>query len=161
MNIPFLKKHADAVPAEANPFVSLQREVERVFSDFNRGWPGFTAEWPRMAVPRMDIVEKDGLIEMTAELPGLEEKDVEIEVNENILTIKGEKKTEREEKSDENRYLAERTYGAFTRAIELPEGVNADDVKATMAKGVLTVTVPKPAQLAKPEAKKIAIAASA
>lgn len=156
MNLPFLKKHVDA--GEANPFVSLQREVERVFSDFQRGWPSLSVEWPKVAVPRMDIVEKDGRIEMTAELPGLEEKDVEIEVNENVLTLKGEKKTEREEKEDGNRYLSERTYGAFTRAIELPEGVNPDEVKATMAKGVLTITIPKPVETARPQAKKITIA---
>lgn len=162
MNIPFLKKHTDVGPADANPFVSLQREVERVFSDFNRGWPGLASfDWPRVGVPRMDIVEKDGLIEMTAELPGLEEKDVEIEVNENVLTIRGEKKTEREEKQGENRFLSERTYGAFTRAIELPDGVDPNAVKATMDKGVLTITVPKPAEPARSKARKIAIGASA
>ncbi|RAH97870.1 heat-shock protein [Acuticoccus sediminis] len=146
-------------PADPNPFVSLQREVERVFSDFSRGWPTVSFDWPHAALPRMDIVEKDGYIIMTAELPGLEEKDVDIEVNQNILTIKGEKKTEREEKQDNNCYLSERTFGSFARAIELPEGVKADDVKASMAKGVLTITVPKPTEPRKPEAKKIAIQA--
>lgn len=161
MNLPFLKKHTDTVPADVNPFVSLQREVERVFSDFNRGWSGLSFDWPHVAVPRMDIAEKDGLIEMTAELPGLEEKDVDIEVHDNILTIRGEKKTEREVKEGENRYLSERTYGSFSRSIELPEGVKADDVKARMARGVLTITVPKPAELSRPEAKKIKIQANA
>ncbi|WP_108660148.1 Hsp20/alpha crystallin family protein [Acuticoccus kandeliae] len=161
MNLPFLKKNSDVVPGDANPFISLQREIERVFSDFNRGWPSVNFDWPRVAVPRMDIVEKDGRIEMTAELPGLEEKDVDIEVNDNILTIKGEKKTEREEKQGDNCYLTERSYGTFTRAIELPEGVDPNDVKASMAKGVLTITVPKPAKLAKASAKKIAIGPTA
>ncbi|MBJ3776601.1 Hsp20/alpha crystallin family protein [Acuticoccus mangrovi] len=161
MNLPFLRKHAEASPTDANPFVSLQREVERVFSDFHRGSPGVSFDWPKVAVPLMDIVEKDGRIEMTAELPGLEDKDVEIEVNENVLTIKGEKKTEREEKQDDNCFLSERAYGTFTRMIELPEGVDSDAVKATMAKGILTITVPKPAETPKPEAKKISIEGSA
>lgn len=161
MNVPFLKKHNDVAPAEQNPFVSLQREVERVFSDFQRGWPSLSFDWPRVAAPRMDIVEKDGHIEMTAELPGIEGKDVEIELNDNILTIRGEKKTERTDRQDDNCYLSERSYGSFTRAIELPEGVNGDEVKASMTKGILTITVPKPAGLAKPKARKIAISASA
>ncbi|MCF3934823.1 Hsp20/alpha crystallin family protein [Acuticoccus sp. M5D2P5] len=161
MNLPFLKKHTDAVPVNVSPFVSLQREVERVFSDFNRGWPSLSFDWPRVSVPRMDIVEKDGRIEMSAELPGLEDKDVQIEVSDNVLTIKGEKKTEREEKDSDNCYLSERTYGSFTRVIELPEGTKAEDVKAKMAKGVLTITIPKPAEFAKSSSKKIAIETSA
>jgi HSP20 family protein len=108
--------------------------------------------------PRMDVTEKNGIIEITAELPGLEEKDVEITLVDDVLTLKGEKKTEREEKS-ENRYLVERSYGAFSRSIELPEGVKPEDIKASMSKGVLTVTLPKPAQ-AVPEGRKIEIQGS-
>lgn len=152
----FGDKRGELARTDANPFASLQREIDRVFSDFTRGWPVFSGV---DLAPRMDVAEKDGRIEITAELPGLEEKDVEITIIDNVLTMKGEKKAEKEEKG-ENRYLVERSYGAFSRSIELPEGVKPEDITASMAKGVLTVTLPKPPE-AKPAAKKIAIQAAA
>jgi HSP20 family protein len=84
-------------------------------------------------------------LEITAELPGLEEKDVTIEVVDNVLTINGDKNVETGEET-ENRHMVERSYGAFSRSVELPAGVKPEDVTASLAKGVLTVTVPKPAQ---------------
>jgi HSP20 family protein len=92
----------------------------------------------------MDVTETDKEIEITAELPGLEEKDVEVNVADNVLTIRGEKKAEKEEKS-KNYQIVERSYGAFARTVELPDGVDPAAVKASIAKGVLKVTVPKPA----------------
>ena len=94
-------------------------------------------------MPRMDVSETDKEIEVTAELPGLEEKDIQLNFADNVLTIRGEKKNEREEK-EKDYHLIERSYGSFTRAVQLPAGVNADDIKAVMSKGVLKVTVPKP-----------------
>jgi len=82
------------------------------------------------------------LTELTAELPGVDEKDVQVTLEDNILTIKGEKRTEREEKKG-GYHLAERSYGAFQRAFEVPASVAADKVDATFAKGVLKVTLPK------------------
>lgn len=130
----------------ANPFVSLQREVERVFDDFTRGFPSLTSFGNNggSLMPSIDVTETDKEIEITAELPGLEEKDVQINVADNVLTIRGEKKAEKEEK-DKNYRLIERSYGSFERSLELPAGVNADAIKASIAKGVLKVTVPKPA----------------
>jgi HSP20 family protein len=126
-----------------NLFTSLQREIDRVFDDFTRGWPSL-----RMAntdlTPRMDIAETDKDIEITAELPGLEEKDIQVNIADNVLTIKGEKKAEKEEK-DKNYHVVERSYGSFYRALNLPTGINADAIKANLANGVLKVTVPKPA----------------
>ena len=95
-------------------------------------------------MPVTDVTETDKEIEISAELPGLEEKDLQINLSDNVLTIKGEKKAEKERKEIDFR-MVERSYGAFERTIELPEGVNPDSIKATIAKGVLTVTVPKPA----------------
>ena len=105
-------------------------------------------------VPTMDVAETDKDIEITAELPGLEEKDVQINVADNVLTIRGEKKAEKEEK-EKNYRLVERSYGSFERSLELPKGVNLDAIKATIDKGVLKVTVPKPApaQVKKVEVK--------
>ena len=105
----------------------------------------------------MDVTETDKQIEITAELPGLEEKDVQINLADNVLTIRGEKKAEKEEK-DKTYRLVERSYGSFVRSLELPQGVNADAIKASIDKGVLTVTVPKPAPA---QAKKIEVKAAA
>jgi HSP20 family protein len=137
-----------------NPFLSLQREVEQLFDDFSRGWP--TAGNGQLA-PSTDVTENDKEIQITAELPGLEEKDVQINVADNVLIIKGEKKSEKEEK-DKNYRLVERSYGSFSRSVELPAGVNPDSIKATIAKGVLTVVVPKPAPA---QVKKIDVKAAA
>jgi HSP20 family protein len=101
----------------------------------------------------MDVTETAKEIEITAELPGLEEKDVQINVADNVLTIRGEKKAEKEEK-EKNYRLVERSYGAFERTLELPEGVNADAIKANIAKGVLKVIIPKPEPA---QAKKIEV----
>jgi HSP20 family protein len=100
----------------------------------------------------MDVVERDNEIEITAELPGLEEKDVDVSMNDGVLTIRGEKKLEKEEKGA-TRHVYERSYGSFSRSIELPN-VKPEDVKAALEKGVLKVTFPKPVQK-KPEARKI------
>jgi len=142
-----------------NPFVSLQNEIDRLFDDFTRGFPSLSMGNGGMTamVPTMDVAETDKEIEITAELPGLEEKDVQINVADNILTIRGEKKAEKEQK-DKNYRMVERSYGAFERSLELPEGVNADAIKASIDKGVLKVTVlkPAPAQVKKIEVKSAA-----
>ena len=105
----------------------------------------------------MDVSETDKEIEITAELPGLEEKDVQINVSDNILTIRGEKKAEKEQK-DKNYRLVERSYGSFERSLELPDDVNADGIKASIDKGVLKVVVPKPAPA---QSKKIEVKSAA
>lgn len=108
--------------------------------------------------PAIDLAEKDKEYEITAELPGLDEKDVEIKLSNHSLTIKGEKKEEREEKQKDY-YLSERRYGSFHRSFQLPEGVDADKIEATFAKGVLTVRLPKTVEAQKAE-KKISIKAA-
>jgi len=144
----------------AEPFTSLQREIDRLFDDFTRGWP--TMGWPaadRTAelMPSMDVAETDKEIEITAELPGLEEKDVQVNVADNVLTIKGEKKSEKEQKEKDYR-MFERSYGSFSRTLELPAGINPDNIKASLANGVLKVTVPKPAPA---QVKKVEVKAAA
>jgi len=124
-------------------FMSLQREIDRLFDDFSRGFPTITGNDATALMPNMDVTETDKEIEITAELPGLEEKDVQVNVADNVLTIRGEKKAEKEQ-TDKNYRLVERSYGSFERTLELPEGVNADAIKANISKGVLKVTVPKP-----------------
>lgn len=125
---------------DTNPFSFLQQEIDRLFDGVSRTIPGFTTS----TMPSMDISETDKAIEITAELPGLERKDVELNVTDNLLTIRGEKKNEREEKNKDY-HLVERSYGSFSRSVELPAGVKVEDITAEIANGVLTVTVQKPA----------------
>jgi HSP20 family protein len=138
----------------SNPFSALQQEIARLFEGFSRGFSGFPA---REMMPSMDLSETDKEIEITAGLPGLEEKDIQLNVADNVLTIRGEKKNEREE-TKKDYHLVERSYGSFTRAVQLPDGVNADGIKAVMLKGILKITVPKPAPA---QSKKIDIKAAA
>ena len=140
-----------------SPFVSLQREIDRLFADFTRGFPAFTGNGATALLPSMDVSETDKEIEITAELPGLEEKDVQINLADNLLTIRGEKKAEKEQK-EKNYRLVERSYGSFERTLELPEGVSSDAIKANITKGVLKVTIPKPAPA---QAKKIEVKSAA
>ena len=92
--------------------------------------------------PRIDVKESEAAYEISAELPGLEEKDVEITVADGILTLKGEKSAEKEEQ-DDNYYRKERVYGSFERSFRLPDEVEADKVEANFKNGVLTVGLPK------------------
>jgi HSP20 family protein len=126
-----------------NPFQFLQTEIDKLFDNFGKGLPAWRGT---DLTPSMDVTETEKEIEVTAELPGLEEKDVEISVADGLLTIRGEKKSERQERpKDKDYWLVERSFGSFSRQLTLPEGINPDDIKATIAKGILTVKVPKPA----------------
>ncbi len=139
-------KPASPAPAPSrrlSPFDILQNEIDRVFDTFN----GFSA-WPatfldRTFIPSMEVTETDSAIEVTTELPGIDEKDVEISVADGMLTIRGEKKFEKDEKK-KNYRLVERSYGSFERAVAVPQGVDAAKIKAKMTKGVLKVEIPKP-----------------
>jgi HSP20 family protein len=140
--------------AEAGPFSALHREIDRLFEDFTSGFPSFGKF---DLLPSMDVTETDKEIEVTAELPGLEEKDVEINYADGTLTIRGEKKAEKEEKN-KTRHVIERSYGSFARTLELPAGVDPSKIKASISKGVLKVTVEKPAAK---EVKKIDVKTAA
>lgn len=143
------------------PFESLRREVDRLFEDFGRGFwrPPFGRSlfdiepfvqqefaWPK--TPAVDIVENDDAFLVSAEVPGLEEKDIDVSVTDGMLTIKGEKHEEREEKK-KGYHLRERSFGSFERRFRLPEDVDADRIDASFAKGVLKVTLPKKRQARK------------
>ena len=160
-----------AKPREWRPFESLRREVDRLFDEFDTsawrypfGGSAFDVEplWrrglPRAALPAIDIAKKDGGYEITAEVPGMDESNIEVKVAGGALTIKGEKKEETEKK-EKDFYLSERRYGAFERTFRVPEGVDADKIEASFKKGVLKITLPKSAEAAKNE-KKIAIKAA-
>jgi HSP20 family protein len=127
-----------------NPVAALQRDINRMFDSFWRRFEAPAGWQPHagLATPQVDVAETDSAIEVTAELPGLDEKDIELSVTDDALTLKGEKKHEREEKK-KGYYLSERSYGSFYRTIPLPAGIDTDKVNAVFKKGVLTVTLPK------------------
>jgi HSP20 family protein len=129
---------------EENPVFSLQRDVNRIFEDFWKRFDqpfGAFGRWDAGG-PRADIAETESALEVSVELPGLDQKDVDVSLTDSALTIKGERKSERDE-SKKGYHLAERSYGSFYRSIPLPSGVDADKVNAEFKNGVLTVTLPK------------------
>jgi HSP20 family protein len=133
---------------------ALQREVDRVFDDFGR--IDFSRAGAGALTPRLDVSETDKQYVIEAELPGVDIKDVDVSLDGDILTIRGEKKTDREDKSKDF-HLVERSYGTFERSIALPFAADAKKISATFEKGVLRVTAPMPAE-AKTEKKKIEVA---
>jgi HSP20 family protein len=143
-----------SVSPAINPFGSLQREIDRLFEDFTRGIEVASQAQVNL-VPSIDVTETDKEIVITAEMPGLERKDVDISVEDNVLTIRGEKKIEsQKDDKDKNYHLSERSYGMFYRMLQLPAGVDPSKIQATMSNGVLKITIPKPARS---EAKKIEV----
>ena len=142
---------------EANPFVTLHREMNRLFDDAFRGFDLAPFEFGRrfgrsLGWPNIEVSETDKEVKVTAELPGLEEKDVEVELANGVLVIKGEKKTETE---DKDRLFSERYYGRLERRIPV-EDIEEDKVNAAFRNGVLTVTMPKSAQTQR-QVKRIAV----
>ena len=136
-----------------DPFGSLFREVQKTFEDFSRRSPlaGFG---PDTLAPKIDVAEGKDAIDLTAELPGVDEKDVEVTLVEGALTIRGEKKTERDEKDkDKNWHVMERSYGSFSRTISLPFDTDPAKVEAKFDKGVLRIHLPKPVEVAKKQQK--------
>ena len=143
---------------------SLQGEMNRLFSTFfdtptTRGGNGGGTAASRRWLPAMDLVETGEHFVLKADLPGISENDVNIEVENNVLTVSGERKTEHEEKH-EGYYRLERATGAFSRSLTLPEGIEADAVSATFDNGVLEVRIPKPVQ-AEPQRVQIAVGGGA
>jgi HSP20 family protein len=120
-------------------FTPLQRELNRVLDDLGEGWEAFSSL--RMA-PSMDIVESKKGLEITLELPGLTRDELTITVDEDLLTVSGEKKSKHEAKKHGARVL-ERSYGEFSRSIYLPRSVDGGKIKATMADGVLKILAPR------------------
>ncbi|MCK5273518.1 MAG: Hsp20/alpha crystallin family protein [Alphaproteobacteria bacterium] len=157
------------VPAPFESLTGLRDEMNHLFDEFFTGFerrapslfrayePGWLLGGRRGELtPAVDVAEDDKAVTLTAELPGMKEEDVEVVLRDDMLTVKGEKKSEREEKK-ENYHLTERRYGAFERTFRLPETADADKIKAAIEDGVLTVTVPKKAEAKVKAEKKIKI----
>jgi HSP20 family protein len=133
-----------------DPFAAFRREMDRVFDDFFRDFarPALRpANGNRDAMtPLVDVAETEKEVVVTAELPGLDEKDFEVTLAGDVLTIKGEKKVEREEK-DGDAYYVERQFGSFSRSLRLPFEAGDATVEAKFDRGLLTVRIPKPVEL--------------
>lgn len=153
------KKHDVAIKREEeqeHPAYGLQREMNRLFDDFFRSWDmplvgrpfelsAFSTYENSSITPRIDFQETDKELRISAELPGLNEKDIDVTLSNDTLTIRGEKKQESEE-NVKGWYRMERSYGSFTRSIPLPCEVDEDQCTATFKNGVLTVSLSKTAQ---------------
>ena len=146
--VPWTKGHQLPTRQEPfDPFLTLHREMNRLFDDVFRGFGplgrvGNPLMEGQFTWPRLELSETDKSVTVTAELPGLSEKDVQVEIANGVLSIRGEKKAER---NDDSKFVSERYYGSFERQISL-EGVEEDKAQADFKNGVLTVTLPKSVQ---------------
>jgi len=138
---------------DVHPVMAFHREMNRLFDDFTRGFESRLPMFGGAGWPHTDVVETDAEYRVTAELPGLEEKDVEVTLEGDMLTIKGEKKLE---SGDGNSVVSERYHGRFQRSVQLGGEVQADNITASFKNGLLTVTLPKNRE-AEPKAKRIPI----
>jgi len=138
--------------SSVSPFFTLRREMDRLFDDAFRGF-GLSAIGNGVAWPHVEVVDRDKEVRVTAELPGLEEKDVELRVEDDMLVLSGEKRTEVD---DKERQYSERYYGRFERRVALPAEVDDERANATFRNGVLTITLPK-TERARQQAKRIPI----
>ena len=125
-----------------DPFRALRNEVDRLFESFPWAGDGSTD-----ISPRVDVCETDSEIDIDAELPGLRDKDIDLTVSGDLLTIRGEKKSEHEEKK-KSYYVSERSYGSFARSIRLPFDADPSKISAKFDKGILHIAVPKPPEMA-------------
>ena len=162
-----LKTQMPAPARVQDYFKNVRAEMERAFSDFDRGFWSLIRR-PMADVeplsrrgmtvglaPTVDVVEKENEFEITADLPGLEQNNIELKLSGDVLTIKGEREEKKEEKKG-NYYLSERQFGTFFRSFQMPESVDPEKINATFKNGVLMVILPKRPEAQKAE-RKIAI----
>lgn len=154
------EQSSSRLPQQCEPFERFRREMDRLFDDFTGGLLGRSlfdpmpfrrTEGPFRRMPAVDVAETDKAYEITADLPGLEEKNIEVKLANDVLSIKGEKQEEKEEK-EKDYYRCERSFGSFERSFQVPDHVEEDKIEA----GVLSVTLPKSAAAQK-QAKKIEV----
>lgn len=152
-----IKHHHHTLPATSGAWHTLRQEMDRLFDRFSGGFESMSLQpfthMQRLWSPGMtgfaslavDVAENEKAYTITAELPGVDEKDVQVSVDDDMLVIKGEKHQEKEEKN-KNHYVSERSYGAFQRMFSLPRDTDGAKVEARFQNGVLTVSVPKSAE---------------
>lgn len=153
--VPVRNQAAQDLWTPATMFTSTLDQVERMFEGFNQSWRSALDRGKPLV--KMDCIETDGGLEFTAEVPGMKEKDIEVVISGDTLTISGEKQAEHRGKGDGYQFV-ERSYGGFSRSVTLPGDIDQAKVKATVADGVLKVVAPR---LARSQPKKIEVQASA
>jgi len=151
------KPSQTAVGRSGDVFSTMRDEMDRLFERFERGWPQLPNLIARgmgrdVMLPEVDIHESEKQISIEVDLPGVDEKDVSVTMANGMLTIKGEKKSEREEKA-ENYHMAERSYGTFERSLTLPDTIDEEQISAQFDKGVLKITAQKRPEAVKAEKK--------
>lgn len=137
-------------PQETNPLWAFRRDFDRLFDDFfgSAGFPGLPSlsaggQEALSLKPQIDLSETDREIRITAELPGIDEKDIDITLSDDLLTIRAQKQAEREEQ-EQDYYVKERSQGTFIRSIRLPFAADPDQIRAVCRNGILNLTIPKP-----------------
>jgi len=145
------KKRRDELATRVNfehPFEALHREMDSLFNTFAKGMdiePFGLITQQSGFMPKVNVAEDDKAVNVTAELPGMDEKDIEVTLTKDSVTLKGEKKAEKEEK-EKGYYRMERSFGSFTRTIPLAAEIDEDKVEAKFTKGVLSIKLPKTVQ---------------
>lgn len=148
----YIVKRTELEPRTSDVW-GLQSDINRLFDAFMS--PLDTTETRAVMSPKLDVAELKDKFEIKAELPGMDEKEIELSLDDGLLTISGEKKAETEEK-DKGYYLKECSYGTFSRSIRLPDNIADDKIEAKFKKGVLTIDLPKK-EVIPPKSRKIAI----
>lgn len=137
-----------AARGDFDPFNGLREQMDHLFDDLGRSWPArpamFTKTGSSFLIPKVDVAETDKGLELTAELPGFRQEDVELDIHDGALTIKAERSEKKEEKDEKKQYhLIERSTGSFLRRLALPFEADAGKAEARLENGLLRVTVPR------------------
>lgn len=158
--IPFARSSTPARGGDYDPFSGFRREMDRLFEDFTRDWSLPAAfKGNGFLTPKVNVAETDKGLELTAELPGIDQKDIELDLSDNVLTLRAEHRAEKEEKDEKKQYhLVERSTGTYLRRFALPFEADENKAEASFEKGVLKVLIPKSADEVR-QAKKIEIKA--
>jgi HSP20 family protein len=146
--VPYASTRDTPALRQQDPFMTLRNQMDRLFDSFGT-WPGEPAS---DITPRVDVCETDKELDIDAELPGMEDKDIDVTLSGDMLTIRGETKFEHEE-NKKNFHISERSYGSFSRSIHLPFDADPKNVTAKFEKGVLHIAIPKPEHMAAETAK--------
>lgn len=148
-SLPVQRSDQPVAGSAVSPILQLHREIDRLFDDAFRGFgfpapamPRWPAEWPGTLKPALDIQETVKQYKIALEVPGVEEKDIQITLDNDVLVVRGEKRQE-QEKKDDGFHRIERSYGSFQRALNLPGDANQDSIQASFKNGVLTITIDK------------------
>jgi len=156
--LPFGRSSTPSRVGNLDPFTDMRREMDRLFDHFSGGWDlPQLSEQSGFLAPKVNVSETEKGLELSAELPGIDEKDIELDVTDGILTLKAEHKEEKDEEDKDKRYhVVERSYGTFLRRFALPFDPDTDKVKADFEKGVLNVFIPRP-EIEEKKATKITV----